>query len=847
MKRKLKKNEITQVSRFNPSIESGLSIAELKFRRENGEINKTEADNERTYLQIIIGNVFTFFNMLMVSLAAILVIFVGPETILNLFFLFLMFVNTIIGTVQECKSKKAIKKLKLISASKIEAIRDGKSEEIFINEIVLDDIIKLKGGDQIPADCIIKTDGILEVNESLLTGESRAVKKTNGDYILAGSFVISGSCKAQVDKIGNDTYLHSIESKARNFKKPKSKLMISINKIIKILASVAVPLAIIVFINEILSGGVENYKNALFYACLTIPYMIPAGMMLLSSISMATGVINLGKKKVLAQDLYSVEALSRVDTLCLDKTGTLTDGTMTVEKTTIMGQGDIEGIISSYLSAFETANQTSNALIKKYGKEQVYKIKNKVEFSSARKYSAVEFENGDIYILGAPEYLTDDEEILEKAKEYSKVGNRVVLMEKLVFGKIVNGELEKKRSKHFAMFIIRDNVRPEVPETMKWFRENGVDIKVISGDNAGTVSYIAKKSGIKNWDKVVDMSILTEKDNLELLVMNNSVFARVTPEQKAEIVDILKKNKRIVAMSGDGVNDIISLKKADCSIALANGAPATKNISNLVLLDSNFNNMKEAVFEGRRVVNNIQRSSTLFVMKDFLWMFITIWPILIGAPHVIEGTVVGIVNTFITGIGSFCLALEPDRSKIEGNFLKNIIGKSIVSGFFMFLPVVLAYIYSFAVCGFDINIVSEYIKTNMYPLISICITVCGFVILFKLCRPFTKFRAYLCIGLLLLVVLLLLLIPDLFLRKGTDFIKELMAIYGTNIMAILKALWNSLFSFTIYKTLTTSQWIIIGGFCVLSMSLYSITDWLVSKFLNITMFNPKRFEETDDD
>lgn len=716
--------------------------------------------------------------------------------------------------------------------------------EILVSEIVLDDILELKAGDQIPADCIVMEDKILEVNESLLTGESIPIKKTNGDRILAGSFVISGSARVKADGVGENTYIHSIEAKTKVFKKPQSKLMQSINRIIKTLAYIAVPLAMIVLINQLVSLGVGDYKTAVKNAGFIIPYMIPAGMMLLSSVSMMSGVVNLSKKKVLAQDLSSVEALSRIDTLCLDKTGTLTDGTMTVEKTIISGQEDIDGVISSYMAAFVSQNQTSKAIIKKHGCQEIYKAIETVEFSSARKYSAVRFENGDLYALGAPEYLIpDNEKILKLAEDYSKKGSRVVVLVKIVWGKFVEDGLSIKKAKEFATFIIRDNIRPEVPDAMKWFNENGVDIKVISGDNIGTVSYIAKHSGIKNWNKCVDMSKLKEEDNLEALVLSNSVFARVTPEQKAEIVDILKKNGRTVAMTGDGVNDIIALKKADCSIALANGSPATKNVSNLVLLDSNFANMKEAVFEGRRVVNNVQRSSTLFVMKDFLWMFITLWPVLFGLNFDLEPTVMTIVNTFITGIGSLFLAFEPDRRRIEGDFIKNVIGTGIVAGFYMFLPVIFAYGYAAVHCGLDISAISTYIGTTMFPVISICITIAGFVIFAKICKPFTKYRVTLFGIIFLLVVFLLVLIPDFFLMNGTEFMARIMELYGQGIMDIIYGIFKSIFSFEIYSTLGIGQWIMIIMFLLFSTTLYSITDKIVSKYLNITMFNPHRFDD----
>lgn len=843
----MKKNKKveTETKRFKPAASTGLTFIEVKHRQDNGETNCVKNTTEKTYLKIIFDNVFSFFNILMASIAVILLAFVGIKVILNFSFLLLAIVNTCIGTIQECKSKSALKKLKLLNQNKVKVVRDGSEIDIPISEIVLDDIIILQTGDQIPADCILVENKTLEVNESLLTGESVPIKKNYGDSVLAGSFVISGRVKVSADKVGENTYLHSIEAKTKAFKKPDSKLMIGIRRIIKALAWIAIPLSIIVFINQIMSLGIENYKGAIQNAGFIIPYMIPAGMLLLSSVSMMTGVVNLAKKKVLAQSLGSVEALSRIDTLCLDKTGTLTDGTMVVEKTIIRGQGDIDGTISSYMGALEGRNQTSEAIIKKYGEKKVYNATDVIEFSSARKYSVVRFENGDLFAMGAPEYLLpESEELMKLVEEYSSKGSRVVVLAEIISGKILENEtLQIKKAKEYAIFIIRDNIRPEVPAAMKWFGENSVDIKVISGDNIGTVSYIAKHSGVKNWDKCVDMSKLTEKDNLEYLVMNNAVFARVSPEQKAEIVDILKRNKRIVGMSGDGINDLIALKKSDCSIALSNGAQATKNMADLVLLDSNFANMKEAVFEGRRVVNNVQRSATLFVMKDFLWMFITIFPILFGLKFDLEPTVMTIVNTFITGIGSLFLAFEPDKRKIEGDFIKNVIGTGIVSGFYMFLPVVFAYIYAVATCGFNVSDISLFIKTDMFPLISICIVIAGFVIFDKICKPYTKYRRFLFYTILLLVIFLLVLIPDFFLMNGTEFMDRIITMYGQGVVDILYGFFKSLFKLEIYTTLGAGQWILIGAFLVFSTTLYKITDLIVSKYLKITMFNPHRFDD----
>lgn len=842
MTRKKEKNYIP--IRFDPSISYGLSDAEVNHRKENGETNFVKNTTEKSYLQIVLRNLFSFFNILMAAIALILLIFVGLKIVLNLSFLIIAFVNTLIGTIQECKSKKTLKKLKLLNEEKITVIRDGIETTISSSEIVLDDIIILMTGDQIPVDSIIMENKILEINESMLTGESVPVKKTYGDKIFAGSFIVSGTAKVRAEFVGADTYIKQLEAKTKVFKKPQSKLMLGINRIIKTLAYIAVPLSFVVLINQLINLGFDNYRDVIKNAALIIPYMIPAGMLLLSSVSMMSGVVNLAKKNVLAQDLSSVEALSRIDVLCLDKTGTLTDGTMTVEKTIINGQGNIDDIISSYLGSCGSNNQTSKAIIKKHGDKIIYEAIDILEFSSARKYSAVKFKNGDLYAMGAPEFLIpENKEIQNLVENYSKKGSRVVVMIKILWGKITDEKLIIKKAEPFVTFIIRDNIRPEVPASMKWFTENDVDIKIISGDNIGTVSYIAKHSGVKNWNKAVDLSKLDPNDNFENIVMNNSVFGRVTPEQKADIVDILKKNGKTVAMSGDGINDIVALKKADCSIALSNGAQATKNISNLVLLDSNFANMKEAVFEGRRVVNNVQRSSTLFVMKDFLWMFITIFPILFGLNFDLEPTVMTAVNIFITGIGSLFLAFEPDKRKIEGSFIKNVIGTGIVSGFYMFLPVIFAYIYAGFMCGPNVSDISLFIKTEMFPVISLCVTIAGFVIFFKICKPFTKYRVTLFSLVLLLVCFLMLLIPDYFLKNGTDFMEEIMEVYGSGIGDIIYGMFKSIFSFDIYQELGLGQWIILGGFLLLSTTLYTITDKIVSKYLNITMFNNHRFED----
>ena len=876
MKKRIKINK--EPERYNPSIENGLDENVVSKRKEDGFTNIARNPTNKSYLEIIVGNIFTFFNILMFVIAALLLLLVGRKVVTNLMFLIIIVCNLLIGTIQECKSKHTIEKLKLMNDSKSKVRRSGKDLEILPSEIVLDDVVILSPGDQIPVDGYLLDTDILEVNESLLTGESVPVKKSKGDTIYAGSFVVSGNNYLLANKIGNDTYIQSIERKARVSKQPKSRLMLAINKIIKVMAFIAIPLALIVFANEVIHGVNSNQllpeadrlpifpsfwgqetvmTNAIFYSGTTIAYMIPCGMALLASVAMATGVIKLAQNKTLAQNLYSVELLSRVNTLCLDKTGTLTDGTMSVESFEVLdnsnSEEDIKKLISSYLFAFKSTNQTSLAMENKFGKTKNYEIENTIQFSSARKYSAVKFSSLGWYALGAPEYLTGNQDILNKVNEYAKNGLRVILLVK-INEEVTNEEVLTGNRTNLAMFIIRDTIRPEVKETMEWFKENDVDIKVISGDNIGTVSYIAKQSGIGNWDKCVDMSKVTENDNLEEIVMNNAIFGRVSPDQKADIIAVLKKNGRVTGVTGDGLNDLLAFKQADCSIALANGAAATKNVANLILLDSNFSNMKEAVFQGRRVVNNIQRSSSLFVMKDFLWLFITILPILLGVNHIVQPTVMSMVNIFITGIATVFLALEPDRTRVKGSFYKNVTKTALVSGFFMFIPVLAIMVYciiqQIAFSGsIDLNLMKtafkdgEIISFGWVPTMSLCVTVAGLIVFFENCRPFTKFRKVLFASALIVILLVLYLIPEFFIISGTDMLESGA---GSSIIGIFEYEIKHLgpnAMFALYRTMTLEQGLFLLIFSILAYPVYLLNKKLFGALVDKLLFSPREFKD----
>ena len=895
----MKKNYIhhtQEIKRFNPTVEQGLNSADVEYMKSAGKLNIAKSPTNKSYSRIILGNIFTFFNILMFAIAGLLLLMVGPRVVTNLMFLGIIICNLLIGTIQECKSKHTIEKLKLLNDSKIKVRRDGKEVELLPTEIVLDDIVTLSAGDQIPADCVILEEQVIEVNESLLTGESVPVKKTKGEMVFAGSFVVAGSLAVRVDKVGNDTYISSIENKAKVSKQPKSRLMIAISKIIRNMTLIAIPLALCVGVYEFVYGinnndpfnplpifpvvwGEESiFSSATFYGGVTIAYMIPCGMALLASVAMATGVVKLAQKKTLAQDLYSVESLSRVNTLCLDKTGTLTDGSMTLEETIILDKkydnDSLDRLMSSYLDAFNEANQTSTALLNKFGKlveriddygqknssnafrktfknKDQLKVRDRIHFSSARKYSAVEFEDLGWFVMGAPEYITKDPEILAKVSEYAQKGLRVIVLSK-VNVPVIKDKPVPADNTLVAMHILSDTIRPEVKDTMLWFRENDVDIKVISGDNIGTVSYIAQQSGIANYDKVVDMSKVTPEDNLEEIVLNNAIFGRVSPDQKADIIAVLKKNNRIVGVTGDGLNDLLAFKQADCSIALANGAAATKNVANLVLLDSNFSNMKEAVFQGRRVVNNIQRSSSLFVMKDYLWFFITLLPMMIGLPHMIQPTVMSLVNIFITGIASLFVALEPDKTRVKGNFYKNVTKRAILSGFYMFIPVAITLLYVLfsqviVQKSFDVNALAttfengEIVSFGWIPTMALCVTIAGFIIFFNNCRPFTTFRKVLFSCILVLVVFILWLAPEFFIISGTEMLHEAGGILKIAPYIITHIIPNT--TLKLFRTMTLEQIIFIGAFAVLAFPIYLLNEKFVGKFLELTLFAKREYKD----
>ena len=608
------------IERYNPNIEEGLSNIQVEKRKKEGLVNFDTTSPTKSIKSIIISNFFTIFN-LMNLLLALAVFAVGEYR--NMLFIGLVVINTAISTFQEIHSKRVIDKLSLISNTKVNCIRNGKKEKIDINEIVLDDILEFETGNQIITDCKIRQ-GEIDVDESFITGESNAITKKEGDIILSGSFVISGKCRAQVEHIGEDNFTSKISKQTRYVKKVNSEIMNSLNKIIKTVSIIIIPVGTLLFLNQYnLDGGI--LKDAVIHTVAAIIGMIPEGLILLTSTVLAVSVIRLSKSNVLVQELFCIETLARVDTLCLDKTGTITQGKMEVNDIVLVNakKDEMQIILKQIGKASEDSNATIEAIREKFidiNEAKKWEAKQKIAFSSSKKWSGISFKEHGTYVIGAPEFvlkekINDYKNIIEK---YSKDYRMIVLVHS-------NNDFEEKELPQdievLGFVLITDKLRENAKETIEYFKKQGVDIRIISGDNPATVSKIAKKAGVEGFENYIDCTTIKSEEELEKAVEKYKIFGRVTPEQKKQIVQALKKQGHTVAMTGDGVNDIIALKEADCSIAIASGSDAARNVSQLVLLDSNFASMPKIVAEGRRTINNLERSASLFLSKTMYFVF----------------------------------------------------------------------------------------------------------------------------------------------------------------------------------------------------------------------------------
>lgn len=703
---------------------TGLTDEQVNERIEQGKVNADENPNTRTYKQIVRENTLTFFNFLNLVLL-ILVLMVGSYK--NAFFVGIIIINTLIGIAQEIRAKKTIDKLAILTAKKSIVIREGKKWTVPTEDLVLDDLVCLKTGDQVPADAKV-LEGSVEVNESLLTGESDNLPKNVGDELFSGSFVTSGEACCQIIHVGKDNYAAQITSEAKEFKRHNSELKNSLNAILKVISIIIVPLGALLFYKQYYI--VENtFKASVVSMVAGVLGMIPEGLVLLTSVALTLGALVLANKKTLVQELYCIETLARVDTLCLDKTGTITEGTMCVgrvepwsesllrnltedkeepdeggmlqdqeiqpenaetqnpdtgsqteadqaeitdETAVLQDIHEIEDMMGNLMYVLKDQNATIDALRKRFPTKTSMTPEHIIPFSSDRKYSGAVFEDRGTYLMGAAQFLFPEgrEEILEVCQKYAQEGLRVLTLahsSQMAEGTELPADLEP-----VALLLLTDVIREEAPDTLKFFDSQEVDLKVISGDDPVTVSAIAKRADLKNAESYVDATTLETEEDLEEAVSKYSVFGRVTPQQKKEMVQALQKQGHTVAMTGDGVNDVLALKEADCSIAMAQGSDAAKNIANVVLLDSNFASMPHIVNQGRRVVNNIRTAASMFLIKTMFSVMLSLLTIFFGNTYPFEPIQMSLISACAVGIPTFLLAQENNYDKIDHTFLRHV-------------------------------------------------------------------------------------------------------------------------------------------------------------------------------
>lgn len=778
-KKEIKREEIRKnTSRFEVDIHTGLNKDQVNQRISEWLVNKVPNKYTKPIWKILVNNLFTYFNILMIAIAVILLIANAP--ISNIFFLGVVGLNILIGIIQEIRTKITIDNLRLITDPKCEVIRDKKHVIIKQEEVVLDDIIIIKSGDQLSADSII-LEGEVEVNEANLTGESLSIKKIKGDLVLSGSIVVSGKCIGKVEQVGLDTFSGKLASKAKTFKKSTSILKRSINAFISIVSIGLIPIGGLMIYTNYISAtnngltGFELFRNVAIYTSASIIGMIPSGLVLLVSAALYVGVINLANKNTSVQDLYSIERLARVTTLCLDKTGTLTDGSMILDNYKCLDKKvDFLKLVSSYLSGFETNNPTSLALIDKFSNKGEIEIVKKLDFSSSRKYSAVTFKDNKTYALGAYEFIFKNTKPSKEVEEFIKTNmeqaKRVIVLAEV---KEIKEDEIKDPLKVVGLFAIEDHIRKEAFDTINWFKQNNVKVRIISGDNPLTVSCIAKKCGVVDASNYISLENKTLEEVSEL-ASKYTVFGRVTPAQKEAIVKALKQEGEIVAMTGDGVNDIPAMKASDCAIAMNNGSDATKGIAHLVLLDSNFANMPEVVKEGRRVINNIQLSSSLFLMKTLFVMLLNITTIISGIiinnvsakltiDYPFTPSNMLLLEVLIIGMPSFFLTLQPNNNLVKGNFMSNVFKQALPSGLSMYFGVLFVIL---------IKLFAPQFKDCHNSSLEVCVLIfVGLISLISMTYPYNLYRGILISLSVILNVICIFFLPEKVI--GVNLLKQM--------------------------------------------------------------------------
>ena len=743
---------MNQMNKDSNSINiTGLTDEEVRQRVEEGFTNRTDISTDKTTKEIVVSNVFTYFNLIFLVIT-ILLIMVGSFR--NLTFLPIIIGNTVIGIVQEIRAKKTLEKMSLLNAPHADVIRNGSVKQISTDELVKDDVILLTAGKQICADAVVIS-GNIQVNESLLTGEADEVEKTEGSTLMSGSFVVSGECYARLEKVGNESYISKLSLEAKSMGgKEQSEMIRSINLIVKWVGIVIIPIGLILFWQSHFVNG-ESITKSVTSTVAAIIGMIPEGLYLLTTVALALSTMKLARKKVLLHDMKSIETLARVDVLCVDKTGTITEPDMKLKEIflcknsgadgtqTALTLDELKSLILDYANASVDNNATMLAL-KAYAADALTNNTSALHrttvsqqaFSSSLKYGSVTFSDGT-YLLGAPEFIMHEDfaRIEEEIIPYADKGDRVLLFARYDGENVENGINGSVTPLGFV--ALANPIRANAVKTFEYFKSQGVSIKVISGDNPRTVSRIAIQAGIESAESFVDAATLDTEDKIADAVNKYTVFGRVTPKQKKQLVKALQAKGHTVAMTGDGVNDILAMKDADCSVAMASGSEAAAQAAQVVLLDSDFAHMPDVVYEGRRVVNNIQRSASLFLVKNIFSLLLSLFSVILMVTYPLEPAQVSLISMFTIGVPGFLLALEQNKDRIKGHFITNVMLKALPGG----LTDVIA-VGALVVCG-EVFCISD---ASIGTIATLVLSVVGFMILFKISEPLNGMKYAVIIG-----------------------------------------------------------------------------------------------------
>lgn len=704
----------------------GLTQAEVEARIADGQVNAIQDSSNRSVKDIVMGNTLTFFNFINIVLLALVL---SVRSYKNMLFIFIIIANTLIGIFQEIKAKITLDKLKILTVSHVDVIRDGVKKSITVSELVKDDVILLKSGGQIPADGVI-LDGEVDVNESLLTGESDSIHKTCGSKVLSGSFVTSGKAMCLLTEVGHDCYMEKLSSEAKQFKRYKTELQRNLDTILKFISIIIVPLGIILFAKQYWISG-STYEQAALDTVAAVLGMIPEGLVLLTSVALALGAVRLARRSTLVRELFCIETLARVDTLCLDKTGTITEGHLCVQgEESVKEDIDLEQLMGRMVGALGDENETFQALRQHYKRNQSANTKFVLPFSSERKFSGVVFEGEGTYLMGAYQFIFPqaDPAVLEKIAEYASQGLRV-----LTVAHSPNEMTDYTLAEGFEIVgfvFMTDVVRKNAPDILGYFEEQGVDLKVISGDDPVTVAAIAARAGLKDADKYIDATTIHTDEEMEDAILKYSVFGRVTPKQKQQMVRLLKQNGRTVAMTGDGVNDVLALKDADVSIAMASGSEAAKNTANLVLLNSDFASLPHIVNEGRRVINNIKAAASMFLIKTGFSVLTALLTIIVGQNYPFQPIQLSVINGCAVAIPTMLLQLEPSFQKVNKHFFREVLRMSMPAAITITAMITI------------INNIGHSIGTPREMLSTVCVLATGWVYLITLRQVYSPMTGY---------------------------------------------------------------------------------------------------------